>query len=115
MGNQGMNMCCNNAYVNKQLEVISPEMSSTHQLHRVRLQDNKENQENVNPNKALGHAYYEGEMHITDRKDNDLLVKHIRTTSLINKSNIDFSRVKDLALAVASAPKLQVKVLSSGK
>ena len=54
-------------------------------------------------------------MHITDRKDNDLIVKHIRTTSLINKSNIDFSRIKDLAQVVDTAPKLQIKVLSSGK
>jgi hypothetical protein len=36
-------------------------------------------------------------MHITDRKDNDLLVKHIRTTSLINKSAVDYSRIKELA------------------
>ena len=54
-------------------------------------------------------------MHITDRKDNDLIVKHIRTTSLINKSNIDFSRIKDLAQVVDTAPKLHIKVLSSGK
>lgn len=49
---------------------------------------------------------YDGEMHITDRKDNDLLVKHIRTTSMVNKSGYDFSRVKELAQIVESAPKL---------
>lgn len=39
-------------------------------------------------------------MHITDRKDNDLLVMHIRTTSMLNKSNVDFSRIRELASIV---------------
>ena len=54
------------------------------------------------------------EMHITDRKDNDLLVKHIRTTSVLNKSLVDHSRIKELARVVDSSPKLMLKVLSSG-
>lgn len=49
----------------------------------------------MNPNKHVGQ--FEGEMHITDRKDNDLLVKHIRTTSLVNRSAIDFTRIRELA------------------
>lgn len=58
---------------------------------------------------------YEGEMHITDRFDNDQIVKHIRTTSSVNKSVFDFARVKQLASIVDSAPKINLKVLSSGK
>ena len=38
---------------------------------------------------------YEGEMHITDRKDNEQLVKHIRATSSVaNKSVFDAQRVR---------------------
>lgn len=49
---------------------------------------------------------FEGEMHITDRKDNDQIVKHIRTTSSVNKSIFDLTRVKHLADIVNKAPKL---------
>lgn len=42
-------------------------------------------------------------------------MKHIRTTSLINKSQIDFHRVRELASIVNNAPRLHLKVLSSGK
>lgn len=54
-------------------------------------------------------------MHITDRKDNDQIVKHIRTTSMINKSAIDYGRIRELACIVENAPRLNLKVLSSGK
>ena len=37
---------------------------------------------------------YEGEMHITDRKDNEQIVKHIRNTSSVNKSVCDLERMK---------------------
>jgi len=53
-------------------------------------------------------------MHITNRKDNDLLVKHIRTTSMLSKSEYNFSRIRELAKIVEQAPKLNIKVLSSG-
>jgi hypothetical protein len=45
-------------------------------------------------------------MHITDRKDNDQLVKHIRNTSSVNKSVCDLERMRQLAEVVNKAPKL---------
>jgi hypothetical protein len=75
-------MCCNNAYVNKNHEFSSPEEDSAFRIKR----QNKNNE-----------LEFEGEMHITDRKDNEQLVKHIRTTSSVNKSVFDFNRVKLLA------------------
>lgn len=53
---------------------------------------------------------FEGEMHITDRKDNDLLVKHIRTTSSVNKSVLDLVRLKKLHELHEKGPKLYLKV-----
>jgi hypothetical protein len=49
-------------------------------------------------------------MHITDRKDNDLLVKHIINTSSVNKSVCDLERIRQLAEVVNTAPKLLLKV-----
>ncbi len=109
MGNQGMNMCCNNAYVNKGPELITPGKTAG---FRVK-QQNREDKENIN-NANIG-ALYDGEMHITDRKDNAMLVNHIRTTSILNKSAVDFARVRELAQAANDAPKLHLKILSSGK
>jgi hypothetical protein len=89
-------MCCNNAYVNKNHELIAPEHNAA---HRVKLQDKRtalirggtgEDKENdyekgenddVNYREAPGRAV---RMHITDRQgDNEQLVKHIRSTSSI--------------------------------
>lgn len=74
-------MCCNNAYVSKNHEYESPEVDSG---YRIKKQNKNLNEE----------MEFEGEMHITDRKDNNELVKHIRTTSSVNRSVIDIARVK---------------------
>lgn len=57
-------------------------------------------------------------MHITDRAgDNEVIVKHIRSTSSIaSRSGImDAARVRQLATLVEVAPVLNLKILSSGK
>jgi hypothetical protein len=57
-------------------------------------------------------------MHITDRQgDNELLIKHIRSTSSIaSRSGIyDAARLRQLAQVVGHAPELHLKILSSGK
>jgi len=74
-------MCCNNAYVSKNHEYESPGVDSG---YRIKKQNKNLNEE----------MEFEGEMHITDRKDNNELVKHIRTTSSVNRSVIDIARVK---------------------
>ena len=51
-------MCCNNAYVNKGHEFMSPEEENAFRVKRQMERD-----------KEVG--TFEGEMHITDRKDND--------------------------------------------
>ena len=59
-----------------------------------------------------------GEMHISDRLgDNDLLVKHIRSTSSVaSRSGVfDAARVRQLAQIVGQVPELHLKILSSGK
>jgi hypothetical protein len=87
-------MCCNGAYVNKNHEFITPSNSNA---SRVKVQSNKEDKENYNPNHLHNNhniAIFEGEMHITDRQDNDQIVKHIRTTSSVNKSVIDYNRIR---------------------
>ena len=63
---------------------------------------------------------FDGEMHITNRcKDNDQLVKHIRNTSSVNKSACgfvaDMTRLRQLEQLVGTVPKLELKILSSGK
>jgi hypothetical protein len=66
MGNtQGINMCCNSAYINKNHELITPENSN---LNRVKIQSKNEDKENMQPNAhGPNRNIYEGEMHITDR------------------------------------------------
>lgn len=57
-------------------------------------------------------------MHISDRNgDNELLVKHIRSTSSIaSRSGIfDIARIRQLANIVDHMPQLNLKILSSGK
>ena len=49
-------------------------------------------------------------MNITDKKENDLLVRHIRNTSSINNSMCNYERVKALAKVAPTAPKLHLKV-----
>ena len=49
-------------------------------------------------------------MNITDKKENELLVRHIRNTSSIHKSMCNYERVKALASVAPTAPKLQLKV-----
>lgn len=90
-------MCCNNAYVNKGHEFMSPEDENAFRVKRQMERD-----------KDAG--TFEGEMHITDRKDNDLLVKHIRTTSSVNKSVLDLARLKKLHDIQEKGPKLYLKV-----
>ncbi|CDW73785.1 UNKNOWN [Stylonychia lemnae] len=93
-------------------ENIDPNQKYLNQHAGAALQSNKYAL-NVN-NNITGDNQFEGEMHITTRKDNDLLVKHIRTTSMLSKSEYNFTRVRELAKIVDQAPKLNIKVLSSG-
>lgn len=63
-------------------------------------------------------AKVKGTMHITDRHgDNELLVKHIRSTSSIaSRSGIfDVARMRELARIVDHVPQLHLRILSSGK
>lgn len=50
-------MCCNNAYVSKNTEFLSPEEDT---VQRVKRQE-----------RGSTKMEFPGEMHITDRKDND--------------------------------------------
>jgi hypothetical protein len=57
-------------------------------------------------------------MQITNKPgDNEMLVKHIRSTSSIaSRSGIfDVAKLRQLAVIVDQAPELQLRLLSSGK
>jgi hypothetical protein len=57
-------------------------------------------------------------MQISDRfGENELLVKHIRSTSSIASRSgvLDIGRIKHLAQIVDKAPELHLQILSSGK
>ena len=58
---------------------------------------------------------HHGAMQLTDGQDNEIIVKHIRTTSKSIKAEKNELRIKQLEEVAATAPKLTLKVLSSGK
>lgn len=102
MGNEqgsplsGMSMCCNNAYINKNHELIAPEFAQ-----RVKMQERpsakkkrgkeieaNEDKENMGQNNEDGGFNSgvggSGVMQISDKiGDNEILVKHIRSISSI--------------------------------
>ena len=43
-----------------------------------------------------GGTGFDGEMHITNRVDNDQIVKHIRSTSSVSKAVVDAERFKHI-------------------
>lgn len=107
-------MCCNNAYVNRNHEFITPENAAV-TMAAAAAQRNKsskkangytdyEDKENMNSNMLFDdqQMMVGGEMHITDRKDNHELVKHIRTTSasVNSRAVFDAQRIKQLAIIV---------------
>ncbi len=119
-------MCCNNAYVNKNNELIAPEYNQRVKIQdkpiaKMRRNDNnhsahdKEN-DYVQSDNAGGVAA--GFMQISDRfGENELLVKHIRSTSSIASRSgvLDIGRIKHLAQIIDKAPELHLQILSSGK
>ena len=90
MGNE-TSLCCNNSYVNKNHEVLSPDFQHHRgvkmpQLHRrgkgTRRKEDKENEVDEYEEEAEDVGYGggpPGEMQISDKYgENEMLVKHIR-------------------------------------
>ena len=127
MGNE-TSLCCNNAYVNKNHEVLSPDfqhhrgvkMPEQHRRGKAtRRQEDKENEGDEYEEEDVGYGGGPpGEMQISDKYgENETLVKHIRQTSSIASSvgMNDVIRVQKLAKVVKAAPEVHLKVMSSGK
>ena len=125
MGNEqgsplsGMSMCCNNAYINKNHELIAPEFAQRVKMQE-RLSANKkrgkmieaddEDKENGRQNNEVGGfggGAGSGVMQISDKiGDNEILVKHIRSiSSIASRSGVlDQGRIQLLEQIVDRMP-----------